>query len=411
MTSWTRPGRTIAALTMLPALLAASGCGGSADAADTDYAVMTWAPSGTTGGFDRPGVTALAEQIGREVNAKGGLNGHHLRVITCNEHNTVDGGTACVHQAVDNKVIAVIGSYSLNSDSLLPGLETAGIPYLGGYGLSNSEFSSPLSYPVAGGTPSLIAGNGRQLVAAGCRTIALVRPDTKAGDTLTGYLGNALRFDSVKLVDVKVSEQAPDYADAARKALGDDRPGTCASDALAPQQSAKLLDAYRQLNPKHTQLGAIIGSVPQGVVGPAAGNNGPLNNALVTGWYPPVAAPAWDALRASAGADPGIDPSDLAVQTTWTAYQVFLQASDRLREAGQPLTSKTLRTLLESGDTLNTGGVTPPLTWSEMLPSADTPRLVNTWITYQQVKAGQLTEQQNGFLDVRWVLTGSKPPQ
>ncbi|GAA1264561.1 ABC transporter substrate-binding protein [Kitasatospora nipponensis] len=410
MTSWTRPGSAIATIALLPALLATSGCGDSASAAGADYAVMTWSPSGT-GAFDRSGVTALAEVIGKDVNAKGGLNGHHLRVITCNEHNTVDGGNACVRQAVDNKVIAVIGSYSLNSDSLLPGLEAAKIPYIGGYGLSGAEFSSPLSYPVAGGTPSLIAGNGRQLVAAGCRTIALVRPDTEAGDTLTGYLGSALRPDGVKLVDVKVSEKAPDYGDAARKALGDDRPGTCASLALAPEQTAKLLDAYRKLAPKHTLLGAEIGSVPQSVVGPQGGGDGPLNNAYVTGWYPPTASRAWDALRVMLGSDNRVDPSDLAVQTTWVAYQVFLQAAERLRAAGTPLTSKSLRDQLDSEDSLDTGGVTPRLSWSEMLPSGDSPRLVNTWVTYQQVKGGQLVEQQSGFLDMRWVLTGGKPPQ
>ncbi|MDH6108413.1 ABC-type branched-subunit amino acid transport system substrate-binding protein [Kitasatospora sp. MAP12-15] len=409
MTSWTRPGSAIAAIALLPALLATSACGGSASAA-ADYAVMTWSPSGT-GAFDRPGVTALAEVIGQSVNAKGGLNGHHLRVITCNEHNTVDGGTACVRQAVDAKVIAVIGSYSLNSDSLLPGLEEARIPYIGGYGLSAAEFSSPLSYPVAGGTPTLIAGNGRQLVAAGCRTIALVRPDTEAGDTLTGYLGSALRPDGVKLVDVRVSEQSPDYADAARKALGDDQPGTCASDALAPAQSAKLLDAYRKLAPQHTLLGALIGSVPQSVVGSQGAAGGPLDNAYVAGWYPPTSSHAWDALRAMVGGDNRIDPSDLAVQTTWVAYQVFLQATQHLQDAGTPLTAKSLRDQLDSGDTLDTGGVTPPLSWGAMLPSSDSPRLVNTWITYQQVKAGQLTEQQSGFLDMRWVLTGGTPPQ
>ncbi|MDH6136818.1 ABC-type branched-subunit amino acid transport system substrate-binding protein [Kitasatospora sp. MAA4] len=410
MTSWTRPRSAIAAIALLPALLASAGCGDSANATSTDYTVMTWAPSGT-GAFDRPGVTALAEAIGRDVNAKGGLNGHHLRVVTCNEHNTVDGGTACVKQAVDDKVIAVIGSYSLNSESLLPGLEAARIPYLGGYGLSAAEFSSPLSYPVAGGTPTLIAGNGRQLVAAGCRTIALVRPDTAAGDTLTGYLGRALQPDGVQLVDVRVSEQSPDYDDAARRALGDDRPGSCASDALAPVESAKFLDAYRKLTPKHALLGALIGSVPQSVIGPQSSTDGPLNNAYVTGWYPPTSSHAWDALRAMAGGDNRIDPSDLAVQTTWVAYQVFLQAVQRLQAAGTPLASKSLRDELDSGDSLDTGGVTPRLSWGEMLPSSDSPRSVNTWVTYQQVKAGQLTEQQSGFLDMRWVLTGGKPPQ
>ncbi|PYC77698.1 hypothetical protein C7C46_18060 [Streptomyces tateyamensis] len=408
MTSWTRPGRALAAFTLLPALFAATGCGSSAGSDDGDITVMTWAPSGT-GAFDRGGVTALADLIGRDVNSKGGVDGHHLKVLTCNEHNTVDGGTACVRQAVAQKAVAVIGSYSLNSDALLPGLESAKIPYLGGYGLTSAEFSSPLSYPVAGGTPTLVIGNGRQLVAAGCRTIALVRPDSPAGDSLTGYLAGALKPENSKVVDVRVGEASPDYATAARKALGDDRAGNCVSDALEPQQSSRFLDALHQLNPRHTQLGAVIGSVPQAVLG-QGGADGVLNNAYVTGWYPPASSHAWDALRSTIGGNQ-VDLSDLAVQTTWVAYQVFLTAADRLNAAGKPLTTQNLRDLLESGDTLNTGGVTPPLSWSEMLPNAETPRLVNTWVTYQQVKSGQLTEQQSGYLDMRWAFTGGKPAQ
>jgi hypothetical protein len=45
-----------------------------------------------------------------------------------------------------------------------------------------------------------------------------------------------------------------------------------------------------------------------------------------------------------------------------------------------------------------------------MLPSADSPRLVNTWVTFQQVQHGQLVDQHAGFEDVRWVLTGGQPP-
>ncbi|MFE9427551.1 ABC transporter substrate-binding protein [Kitasatospora sp. NPDC006697] len=410
MTSWTRPGRALAAFTLLPALFAATGCGGRAAATDDGaYTVMTWAPSGT-GAFDRTGVTALAELIGREVNSKGGIDGHRLRVLTCNEHNTVAGGIACVDEAVAQKAVAVIGSYSLNSDALLPGLENAEIPYLGGYGLTGAEFTSPLSYPVAGGMATLVIGNGRQLVAAGCRTVALVRPDSSAGDRLTGYLAGAIKPENGKLVDVRVSEKTPDYAAAARKALGDDRAGNCVSDALAPEQSGRFLDAFHHLKAAHTLLGAVIGSVPQSVLSPNGAADGVLNGAYVTGWYPPASAHAWDALRSTIGGNP-IDLSDLAVQTTWVAYQVFLTAADRLHGAGTPMTAQHLRELLESGDTLDDGGVTPPLSWGDMLPNAESPRLVNTWVTYQQVSSGQLTEQQSGYADTRWAFTGAAPPQ
>jgi len=416
MYMWKRSGRgRVAAGAVLLALSPGWGGARAAPGDGGDHTVMTWAPSGT-GSADRPGVTALAEAVGRAVNAKGGLGGRKLRVLTCNEHNTADGATACARQAVDAHAVAVIGSYSEYGESFMPVLEAAGIPYVGGYGMSGPEFSSPLSYPVAGGTPTLIAGSGRQLVAAGCRTVALIRPDTRAGDTLTRYLSTAVGQSGVRLVDVKVPEKDPDYDKAAAKAIGDDRPGNCVSNALPPDRSLRLLDAYRRAAPRRTVLASVIGSVQQSVIASISGGSGSLNGAFATGWYPPESSRVWDDLRATAsgaGGDTRIDTSDLGVQTTWVAYQVFEQATERLRSAGTPLTAKALRTQLDSGDSLDTGGATPPLNWgmTDMLPSAESPRLVNTWVTFQQIRDGRLTEQQSGFVDVRWTLTGGKPPQ
>ncbi|MEV7779724.1 ABC transporter substrate-binding protein [Kitasatospora sp. NPDC088351] len=405
----------VTTVALLPTLFSASACGGPADAStgSGDLTVMTWAPSGT-GSTDRPGMTALAEAIGRDINAKGGLGNRKLRVLTCNEHNTADGVTACAQQAVDAKAVAVIGSYSQYGDNFMPILERAGIPLIGGYGLSQPEFSSPLSYPVGGGMPALIGGSGRQLVDAGCRAVSLVRPDTPAGDNLLGYLANALKPAGIKLLDVKAPEQSTDYTAVARKALGKDEAGNCITSALGAEPTGSLLDSYRRLGPKNTRIASVIGSVQQSVVDSTGGDSGPLAGAYVTSWYPPESAKIWDPLRTVVRGDTvggTIDVADPGVQSTWVAYEVFRQVADRLGAAGRPVTAKTVTALLDSGDQVDVG-VTPPLNWgtTNMLPSTESPRLVNTWVTYQVVKGGRMTLQQPGFVDVRWVLTGSKPP-
>ncbi|MEV8094303.1 ABC transporter substrate-binding protein [Kitasatospora sp. NPDC085879] len=411
-----RAGVLAAAAALVPAIFATSACGGPADAASasSDLTVMTWAPS-DTGSADRPGMTALAEAVGREINAKGGLHGRQLRVLTCNEHNTAEGVTACARQAVDAHAVAVVGSYSQYGSSFVSTLEQAGIPYLGGYGLSTPEFSSPFSYPVAGGTPALIAGSGRQLVEAGCKTVALIRPDTRAGDTLVGYLDAALRPSGIRLTDVKAPERSNDYTPIAQKAIGDDRNGNCITVALGPEPTANLLDPFRRLGPKHTALASVIGSFQQSVVDSTGGDGGPLGGAYATGWFPPESSPVWDALRGTVrtygSGDTAIDVADPGVQTTWVAYEVLRAAASRV-DAGKPLTAKTLRGVLDSGDPIETNGATPPLSWgmTSMLASADSPRLVNTSVTFQHVQGGRLIEQRKGFVDVRWVLAGGKAP-
>ncbi|AUG79195.1 hypothetical protein CFP65_4448 [Kitasatospora sp. MMS16-BH015] len=400
-----------AAAALLPALL--SACGGPAEATDAqDVSVMTWAPSGT-GSADRPGMTDLAQAVGRELAAKGGLAGHPVHVLTCNEENTADGATACAQQAVDAHVIAVVGSSSQYGTSFMSLLETAGIPYLGGYGLSSPEYSSPLSYPVAGGLPALVAGNGRQLVAAGCKSVSLVRPDTRAGDSLFGFLAAALAPDRVGLTDVKAPEKSNDYTAVVQQAVGDDRPGHCVTSALGAEPTANLLDPYRRLKPRNTVFASVIGSVQQSVVDSTGGDGGPLAGAYVTGWYPTESSHVWDALRGTLqdyAKGQAVDPADPGVETTWVAYEVLRQAAGRIGP-GHPLTARSLRAVLDSGEPIETAGATPPLSWgmTSMLPSADSPRLVNTAVTFQQVQGGRLVDQQRTFTDIRWVLTGGKP--
>ncbi|MFI9270773.1 ABC transporter substrate-binding protein [Kitasatospora sp. NPDC052896] len=405
-----------AALALLPVLLAASACGGPADASGSGagITVMTWAPTDSGAAAAHPGMTALAQAIGRQLDGQGGLAGHRLRVLTCDEHNTADGATACAEQAVNAGAVAVIGSYSQFGDSFMPVLENAGIPYLGGYGLSDPEFTSPLSYPVNGGMPALLAGSGRQLVAAGCRTVALIRPDTPVGDQLADELAGALNPSDVRLVDVPAQQDSTDYTATVRQAIGDDAPGDCVTTVLDPVPTLNLLDSYRRSDHHDIRLASVIGSVQQSVLDSTGGDSGPLGGAYATGWYPPEAATVWDPLRATIQADgdgnPALDDSDPGVQTTWVAYQVFQQAVRLL--TGKPVTARNLRDVLDSGTPITTGGATPPLAWglTNMLASADWPRLVNTSVTFQQVQGGRLVEQRPGFVDTRWVLTGGKPP-
>ncbi|MGA5701182.1 ABC transporter substrate-binding protein [Peterkaempfera bronchialis] len=401
-----------AAVLTLPAALSATGCGGPADAATSGgITVMTWAPIGT-GGADRPGMTALAEAIGRRVNAEGGLSGHRLNVITCNEHDTAAGADACTRQAVDAGAVAVVGSSSQYGDSIFPVLQNEGIPYIGGYGLSAAEFKSPNSYPVNGGTPALLAGSGRQLIAEGCRSVAVVRPDTRAGDVMIGYLARALAPAGIRPTDIRAPEQSTDYGPAAEQAIGTDQPHHCVTAALAADPTQTFVDAYRRRKPAHTRLSSVIGSFQQSVVDATGGSSGPLGDAYAASWYPAESSKVWDGLRDTARryavGDTGIDPSDPGVQTTWVAYRVFLETAKRL---GPEIGSRKLIEALDTQGPLDTGGATPPLSWrlSDLLASVDTPRLVNTSVTFQAVRDGQFTDQQRGFTDVRWVLTGATP--
>ena len=156
--SLVRPARA-GALAACAALVAGCGVvpGVTGGSGDDTITVMTWAPE-NTGATNKPGMPAFAEAYGRWVNAHGGLGGRPLRVLTCDEHDDAVAAARCARRAVAENAVAVVGSYSQHGDAFLPTLEAAGIPYIGGYGLTHDEFTSPLSYPVNGGQPALLAG-------------------------------------------------------------------------------------------------------------------------------------------------------------------------------------------------------------------------------------------------------------
>ncbi|MFF7532719.1 ABC transporter substrate-binding protein [Streptomyces bobili] len=398
----------------------AAGCGLVPGAArgsgDDSIVVMTWAPEGTAA-TNKPGMPAFARAYARWINANGGLNGRQLKVLTCNDHNDTVDAAKCARQAVKANAVAVLGSYSQHSESFLPHLEGAGIPYIGGYGVTNEEFISPLSYPVNGGQPALLAGLGKELAAV-CGPVALVRPDTIAGDTLPAMLDAGLTAGGHgKVVDQRAAEDATEYsaqADAALKeATVEDGSGEndkgCVIPALG-DRTGTFMDSFRRGREDYptVRTATVLGSVDQTVINSTGGASSAFEGAYVTGWYPVASDPRWDPMKKviseSAFSDTRIDPADTGVQTTWIAYTVFRKVVESL--GGGAVTAATVTGALDDGLKVSTGGLTPTLRWefTDQLASIGFPRLVNADVTLQTVKQGRLAAAKEGFVDVTKTL-------
>ncbi|GHJ39864.1 lipoprotein [Streptomyces sp. TS71-3] len=368
---------------------------------------MTWAPEDTKA-TNKPGMPAMAQAYARWANATGGLGGHHLNVLTCNEHNTTVGAAECARRAVAAKAVAVVGSYSQYSRSFLGPLEAAGIPYVGGYGLTDEEFSSPLSYPVNGGQPALMAGNGRQL-AATCARIALVRPDTIAGDNLPQLLDAGLHAGGhTAATDIRTAEDATSYDTQADHALevASGTGGTGCVSTVLGDRTDTFADSFRRARDDYpkVKVSSVLGSVDQSAVDRTGGATSPYEGAYVTGWYPVLTDARWNPMRdvisKYAFGDNRIDAADAGVQTTWIAYTVLRKAVESL--GNENVTANTLRHAFDNGLKVETGGLTPPLRWdfSDLLAAPDFPRLVNADVTFQQVRDGRLVAERKGFVNV-----------
>ncbi|MFF7330955.1 ABC transporter substrate-binding protein [Streptomyces sp. NPDC008150] len=409
---------TRGALSSGAALLCASlaaGCGvipgSSAAADDSAVTVMTWAPQ-STDATNKPGMPAMARAYARWVNDRGGIGGHRLHVLTCNERNDSVGAAKCARRAVDEGAVAVVGSYSQYGDSFLAPLEGAGIPYIGGYGVTSSEFTSPLSYPVNGGQPTLLAGLGKAL-APGCGTVALIRPDTIAGDELPDLLNAGLKAGGhAAAVDQRAAEDATEYSGQSGTALKEATSGSaegCVVPALGDRTST-FMDSFRRVRDGYAKVRTAtpLGSIDQTVIDASGGGSGPYEGAYVAGWYPVASDPRWDTMKKvinkEAFGDNTLDPADSGVQTTWIAYTVLSAVLTKIGDG--PVTADSVHQTLDDGLSVGTGGLTPTLKWrfAETLSSVGFPRLANPDVTLQVVRGGRLVAAGKGFVDMTGTL-------
>ncbi|MFE2278775.1 ABC transporter substrate-binding protein [Streptomyces sp. NPDC059454] len=395
----------------------AAGCGivpgatgGSGD--DGPITVMTWAPQDTKA-TNKPGMPAFAKAYARWVNSQGGINGRRLHVLTCNDENDTVAAARCARRAVQEGAVAVVGSYSQYTDSFMPALEGSGIPYIGGYGITNDEFTSPLSYPVNGGQPALLAGLGRTL-ADSCGPVTLIRPDTIAGDQLPPLLDSGLEAGGhPRSGDQRAAEDATSYSDQAVQAL--ERVTTdvagrgCVVPALGDRTNT-FMDSFRRTRADYPEVrtATVLGSVDQSTIDASGGASGPYEGSYVTGWYPAAGDARWDpmkkVIKEEAFGDNRVDAADAGVQTTWIAYTVFKQVVESLGDG--EVSADTVSEALDSGLKVTTGGLTPTLQWDfqDELAAVGFPRLVNANVTLQVVRDGRLVAARKGFTDVTKTL-------
>lgn len=405
--------RAAAALVACASLAVGCGAvpGASGGSGDGTITVMTWAPEGTKA-TNKPGMPAFARAYARWINARGGIGGRELKVITCNDRNDSVAAAQCADRAVEENAVAVVGSYSQYGDTFLPSLEGAGIPYIGGYGVTNAEFTSPLSYPVNGGQPTLLAGLGREL-ARDCGPVALVRPDSIAGDELPPLLGSGLRAGRHPAADDQLAdEDATEYGGQSVRALDyattDPAEKGCVVPALGDRTST-FMDSFRRAREEYpgVRTATVLGSVDQTVIN-ATGGASTYDGSYITGWYPVTSDARWAPMKKviseEAFGDNRIDPADAGVQTTWIAYTVFRKAVESLGDG--EVTATTVRQSLNDGLKVSTGGLTPPLQWKfqDVLAAVGYPRLVNREVTLQVVREGRLVAARKGFIDVTGTL-------
>jgi branched-chain amino acid transport system substrate-binding protein len=122
----------------------------------------------------------------------GGLDGHPIDLITCEDKSDGASGTACANEFAQDKVAAVVEGQVSNTDLYIPILKGAGIPWIAATGTGQQELASNISFDLGGGLIGILAATAAAAKQAGLKHLVAFGIDVPAFTGLFNALGKAL---------------------------------------------------------------------------------------------------------------------------------------------------------------------------------------------------------------------------
>jgi branched-chain amino acid transport system substrate-binding protein len=211
------------------------------------------------------GVTAKADA----QNAKGGVNGHPLQVVTCDAQLSAAQSAACGQKAVSEGVLAAVGSLDLVGAHITP-MANANISSIGPSAVGTLELNSPNLWPLLPGTPVIFGAVVHSLATLGkCKSVVTMSESAASvGKSLRAGVKTVAQADGVKVYDnVVLGSGDPGPAVQAAIATG----AQCIEFIATGAGVLRAMTALRQVNQTikvGTNYNSIIDVVNQQGAGP-----------------------------------------------------------------------------------------------------------------------------------------------
>lgn len=361
-------------------LLVLTGCGGSDEAGGTGNSSGSAAqPTGTPiktstiSAVDYNGPTyediqVVAKIYEQWINDKGGIDGRPLEVITCDDKGDPTQTEACARAAIDEGVIADVGTFTYNQSVMVPLYDKADTAVFGNCcNLAPIEFTTDNTFQM-GNNPILNPAGVAKAVEDGCEDIAVLALDlpgiTEGVTMLMDNMAKSYGYEGeIKYVKVPLTTQ--DYtAQVAQATDGTD----CISMFLSQSNISGLMPAFAQTGGTQRLYGA-QGNFDK--VSTQGYEQLPgVQDGVVYGAYPPLQDPVWDDFREALetyDAPDDFDYNSLAALGTWAAYTGFTQIAESVEGDLTP------GSFLEAASTatVDTGGMTPPIDFTKTWDAFD----------------------------------------
>jgi len=296
-----------------------------------------------------------------EVNAAGGVNGYHLKLVDCDSQYSATVAHQCSLQLQSQGILAFVGSLSVNGEQPETPYQTGqGIPVVGGLGVP-SEFQSPLSFPVVSNFATQGTAEGNHAKALGIHHPGIVLLNVDFVQPALQALLDALHKNGIQEVDVeKVDTAKPDYTDVAFKLKQSGADSIIAG--LDPFSYARFFQALNRIDWHPTFFGSGLdkksaeqayGSAVYGAqsLTPILEPDEHMNTKQMAEYYGAVQKYYPNQVPAL----------DVYSEGDWLAAKVFVQAIARI--GNHPVTRQSLAAALESIRGYNSG-LTPPTSYS-----------------------------------------------
>jgi hypothetical protein len=372
----------LGAALLLPAACSSSTKSGGTDAGDIKVMVIagfTLAAAPAKANYD-----AVRIQADRQ-NAEGGINGHQIKVIGCDDQSDPNVGAKCAQQAVREHVAALLGQFTQVGDSIWPIINAAGIPSIGLVQYGASDQTSPNAWPLP--APAVIgeaAATGYLAKDKGCTAIADVQANSGPNTRVPVALNKkVLSTGAAKYVGPFLLPFTSGLANAPAIAKSITNKADCANIADG-ENGIILMKAILQLDPSFkfatTQV-ALPADWPHQMGSEASAVNAVGGLAPDTSSVPGVVA-YLKAMKAKASGDTLNEFSKLA----WASFYAFAQVASTIKG---DVTAKTLTQALGHASSVDTQGIAAPVDFTKATPLSGITRMFTTKVFVLGAQNGQ----------------------
>jgi ABC-type branched-subunit amino acid transport system substrate-binding protein len=334
-----------------------------------------------------------AEAAAAAVNKAGGINGHPVQVITCNDNLNAADAISCAREAISDHVIAYTGGDEPFDTAVFPYLQSAGIPWVGPLENTTVTGTSSYSFPLEGESDVTSTESGKLAVQKGGKRVVVIQlSDAPASVFSATFIASGVQSAGgtvAKLIGAPIETvNWSSYAAQAMNAAPD-----AISCACSPQGTPQLLHALRQagyqgplvepstefLNSGLKSLGSTAGKVY--LVSTLRDPDVP--NAGLTQYL--------DEMNAT---QPASALRDQTSELSWLAVHVVAD----LLKGQQNVTSATLLKQLQTTQGIDGHGLMPSgVNWLKPGPLTKYPRYPDSYVLLYQWENGKLVALTSQF--------------